>query len=89
MASELATIYTIDFMPMATQDKLKSMVPEEYHNYLDVFDPEAPMKQWPVSHPAYNFAIKLDLTKPLPKPARPYHLNAEGEKIGLPGEIPC
>jgi hypothetical protein len=69
MTSELAAIYVIDFMPTATQEKLCSMVLIKYHDYLNVFDPEAPMKQLPVSHPAYDFAIELDPMKPLPKPA--------------------
>jgi hypothetical protein len=64
MTTELAAIYAINFMPTVTQDKLCSMVPSDYHDYLDVFDPEAPMKQLPVSCPAYDFAIKLDPTKP-------------------------
>jgi hypothetical protein len=77
MTNELTAIYTIDFMPTATQDKLKSMIPIEYHDYLDMFDLEAPMKQLPISRPAYDFAIELDPVKSLPKPARPYQLNAE------------
>jgi hypothetical protein len=77
MTNNLPPFMQLDFMPPATQDKLKSMVPIRYHDYLDVFDPEAPMKQLPISHPAYDFAIKLDPTKPLTKPARPYHLNTE------------
>jgi hypothetical protein len=69
MTNELVAIYAIDFMPTATQEKLCSMVPSEYHDYLDVFNPEGPMKQLPMSCTAYNFAIELDPTKPLPKPA--------------------
>jgi hypothetical protein len=53
------------------------MVPSEYHDYLDVFNPEAPMEKLPVSCPAYNFTIELDPMKSLPKPMQPYHLNAE------------
>jgi hypothetical protein len=77
MTSELVAIYAIEFMPTATQEKLCSMVPSKYQNYLDVFDPEAQMKQLPISCPAYDFAIELDPMKPLLKPAQPYHLNAE------------
>jgi hypothetical protein len=60
MTNELTTIYTIDFMPTASQDKLKSMVPIEYHDYLHVFNPEAPMKQLQ-SH-ALHMILQLNLT---------------------------
>ena len=53
------------------------MVPEEYHDFLDVFNPETPMSHLPLSRLEYDFAIELDPTKPLPKPARPYHMNQE------------
>ena len=80
MMAEIAEIYAIDMMPTATTETLKSMVPKEYHDFLDVFDPETPMSRLPPSQPEYDFAIKLDPMKPLPKPTPPYHLNAEEQK---------
>jgi hypothetical protein len=41
MSGEAAEIYAIDLMPNATEQELKTMVPMEYHDFLDVFDPEA------------------------------------------------
>ena len=77
MESDLVEVFTIDFMPTATEEVLHSMVPEEYHDFLDVFNPETPMSCLPPSHLEYDFAIELDPTKPLPKPAQPYHMNEE------------
>ena len=36
--------------------------------------------QLPPHRPQYDFAIELDPNKPLPKPARPYHMNVEERK---------
>ena len=77
MMAEITEIYAINMMPTATTETLKSMIPQEYHDFLDVFDPKTPMTRLPPSCPDYEFAIKLDPTKPLLKPAQPYHLNAE------------
>jgi hypothetical protein len=62
-------------MPTATKETLRKLILVEYHDYLDVFDPEGPMRKLPPLCPGYDFEIKLDPTKPLPKPARPYHMN--------------
>jgi hypothetical protein len=62
-------------MPTATEEILKKLILVEYHNYLDVFDPKGLTRKLPPLHPGYDFEIKLDPTKPLPKPARPYHMN--------------
>ena len=43
MEPDLVEIYMIDLMPTATEDQLKQLVPPEYHDYLDVFDPEGPL----------------------------------------------
>jgi len=80
MTAEIVEIYTIDMMPTAMENTLKSMIPEEYHNFLDVFNPEMPMTRLPPSCPDYDFTIKLDPTKPLLKPVRPYHLHMEEQK---------
>ena len=40
---DLVEIYAIDLMPTATEEALWTFVPPEYHDYLDVFDPEGPM----------------------------------------------
>ena len=77
MEPDLVEVFAIDFMPTATEETLKSMIPEEYHDFLDVFDPETPLSRLPPLRPQYDFSIELDPTKPLPKPARPYHMNAE------------
>ena len=67
MESDLMEVFTIDFMPTANKEVLQSMIPEKYHDFLDVFNPEMPMSCLPPSHPEYDFAIELDPTKPLPK----------------------
>ena len=69
MDADLVEIYAIDSMPTATQEQLEAMIPPEYHDFLDVFDPEGPMSQPPPSRPQYDCEIKLDPSKPLPKPA--------------------
>ena len=57
---------------------LKEVIPEEYWDFLDVFDGEKAASTLPeVCGPHINFAIKLDLMKPLPKPSHPYHMNQE------------
>jgi hypothetical protein len=62
-------------MPSATEEMLKKIIPPEYYDYLNVFDPEGPMWKLPPLRLEYDFEIKLDPTKPLPKPAQLYHMN--------------
>ena len=47
MEPDLVEIYTIDLMPTATEEQLKQLVPSEYHDYLDIFDPEGLLRQLP------------------------------------------
>ena len=47
MEPDMVNLYAIDLMPMATSKELKQMVPEEYHNFLNIFDPEGPMHELP------------------------------------------
>jgi hypothetical protein len=57
---------------------LKEVIPEEYWDYLNVFDSEKAATTLPEVHrPNIDFAIKLDPSKPLPKPSQPYHMNQE------------
>ncbi len=42
-------VYSVDLMPHATEGSLKAMIPEEYHDFLDMFNPEGPMWQLPLS----------------------------------------
>ena len=57
---------------------LKEMVPEEYWDYLDVFDGETAVTTLPdIRGPEIDFAIDLDPTKLLPKLSCPYHMNQE------------
>src|SRR5260370_23550153 len=56
MESDIANIFTIDFMPTVTKDTLRSMIPEEYHDFLDVFNPETPLSRLPPPQPQYDFA---------------------------------
>ena len=60
MEADQVEVFAIDFMPTATEEVLRSMVPEEYHDFLDVFNPETPMSRLPPSRPEYDFAIELD-----------------------------
>ena len=75
MEPDMVDLYAIDLMPTATEEELKKIIPPEYHDFLDVFDPEGPTRALPPSRPGYDFEIPLDPNKPLPKPARPYHMN--------------
>ena len=69
MEPDMVNLYAIDLMPTATSKELKKMVPEEYHDFLNVFDLEGPMHELPPLQLGYNFEILLDPNKPLPKPA--------------------
>ena len=72
---DLVEIYTIDLMPTATDEALKSLTPSHYHHKLHLFNPEGPLKQQPRDHPDDDFELQLNPTKPLPKPLWPYHMN--------------
>jgi len=60
--------------------EIVQQIPAEYHDFLDIFDPDLPSIQLPPHRPQYNLALKLDPNKPLPKPARPYHMNTNERK---------
>ena len=73
---EEAELFAIDIPEHLTH--LKEMIPEEYWDYLDVFDGEKATTTLPDIHgPDIDFAIKLNPAKLLPKPSRPYHMNQE------------
>jgi dUTP pyrophosphatase len=44
---EEVELFAIDLMPSATEETLRKIIPPEYHDYLDVFDPEGPMRKLP------------------------------------------
>jgi hypothetical protein len=71
---DLMEIYAIDLMPTTTEGKLKEMIPTEYYDFLDLANPEGPLKGLPPLRPGYNFEIQLDPNKPLPRPVRLYHM---------------
>jgi hypothetical protein len=57
---------------------LKEVIPEEYWDYLDMFDSKKATTTLPEVHgPNIDFVIELDPSKPLPKPSQPYHMNQE------------
>jgi hypothetical protein len=57
---------------------LKEVIPEEYWDYLDIFDSKKAATTLPeVCGPNIDFAIELDPAKPLWKPSHPYHMNQE------------
>ena len=59
-------------------EHLKEVIPEEYWDFLDVFDGEKATTTLPeLCGSDIDFAIELDPTKPLPKPSCPYHMNQE------------
>jgi hypothetical protein len=70
---DLAEISSIDLMPTTTEGKLKEMIPTEYYNFLNLANPEGPLKGSPLRL-GYNFEIQLDPNKPLPRPVRLYHM---------------
>src|SRR5258706_4456801 len=79
MEPDLVEIFAIDLMPTATEDEIKNMIPVDYHDMLSegllpFLDPEGPLRGMPPER-THNFEIKLDETKPLPKPGRPYHMS--------------
>ena len=75
MDPELAEIYAIELATTALEIPRGELLPSEYHQYLHLTDPDAPLAELPLLRPGYDFEIKLDPTKPLPKPAQPYHMN--------------
>jgi hypothetical protein len=76
ISTEEAELFTIEVPKHLVP--LKEVIPEEYWDYLDVFDSEkATTTLLEVHGPDIDFTIKLDPSKPLPKPSRPYHMNQE------------
>ena len=75
MDFELAEIYSVELAGLNTEMERQEVLPQEYHWYLHLTDLEAPVLELPPLRPGYDFEIKLDKTKPLPKPARPYRMN--------------
>ena len=75
MDPELAEIYSVELAGLNTEAERRDALPQEYHAYLHLTDPEALISELPPLRPGYDFEIKLDPTKPLPKPARPYRMN--------------
>jgi dUTP pyrophosphatase len=55
--------------------RLRKVVPECYHDYLDVFDSDLCSSKLAPRRPGYDFEINLVPGSKLPPPARPYHLS--------------
>jgi len=55
--------------------ELKQTIPQEYHDFLDVFDAEYTMSKCPEKRPSYDFEIHLKEDAKLPPPTKPYHLS--------------
>ena len=72
---ELAEIYTVELASLTTESEQKERLPRPYHAYLHLTNPEAPLTELPPLRPGYDFEIKLDTMKPLPKPTQPYRMN--------------
>ena len=75
MDPELTEIYSVELAGLSTEMERREKLPQEYHRYLHLTDPEAPLAELPPLRPGYDFEIKLDKIKPLPKPAWPYRMN--------------
>ena len=76
MSAEEVGLFAIDIPDHLVP--LKEVIPEEYWDFLDVFDGEKAVSTLPeIRGPHIDFAIDLDASKPLPKPSRPYHMNQE------------
>ena len=75
MEPNLVDIYTINLMPMASEETICAALSPEYHHKAHMFDPEGPLKQQPCDRLGKDFKLQLDPTKPLPKPSQPYHMN--------------
>ena len=71
----------IDLFAVEIPEHLESVakhIPEPYHVKINVFDGQKVVNALPpLRGPDVDFAIKLDETKLLPKPSRPYHMNQE------------
>src|SRR5258706_14675231 len=79
MEPDLVEIFAIDLMLTATEDEIRNMIPTDYHDMLSegllpFLDPEGPLRGMPPER-VHDFEIKLDETKPLPKPGQPYHMS--------------
>jgi len=61
--------------------ELKLTVPQDYHDFLDVFDAEYAMSKCPEPRPGYDFEIHLKDNAKLPPPAKPYHLSQGENRI--------
>jgi len=61
--------------------ELKQTIPQEYHDFLDVFDVEYAMSKCPEKCPGYDFEIHLKDDAKLPPPAKPYHLSQAENRI--------
>jgi dUTP pyrophosphatase len=80
--STIAMGGTTDIPPMAERyAKLKQIVPECYHDYLDIFDANLCSSKLAPRRPGYNFKINLVPGSKLPPLACPYHLSPEETKI--------
>ena len=47
MDSELAEIYSVELAGLSTEKERREELPQEYHAYLHLTDPEAPLKELP------------------------------------------
>jgi dUTP pyrophosphatase len=61
--------------------KLKKIIPECYHDYLDVFDSDLCSSKLAPRRPGYDFEINLVPGSKLPPPACLYHLSREETRI--------
>jgi hypothetical protein len=61
--------------------RLRKVVPECYHDYLDVFDSDLCSSKLAPRRPGYDFKINLVPGSKLPPPACPYHLSREETRI--------
>jgi hypothetical protein len=76
ISTEEAELFTIEVPKHLIP--LKEVIPEEYWDYLDIFDSEKAATTLPeVCGLDIDFAIELDPSKPLLKPSHPYHMNQE------------
>jgi hypothetical protein len=76
ISTEEAELFVIEVPKHLTL--LKEVIPEEYWDYLDVFNSEKAAMTLPeIRGPDIDFTIELDPSKPLPKPSQPYHMNQE------------
>ena len=73
---EGAGISVLEILSHLTE--LKDTIPEAYWDFLDVFNGQKVATTLPnLWGPNIDFAIELDLAKPLLKPSHPYHMNQE------------